>query len=471
MAQAWAGYAVEIKIGILISPCDYHILEFYGDSSGKRRAPKQKPTSDAMFKRTIFPAILIILCLVGFIASFTLAEEYYYLDLPKVEGSNPAIFHRIGSHACGDQDSFFSCANVSKSRYAVLFGIPLAVYGLFFYLVTLWTACAFAFAPESMRKPATILLFWVTLLGVVEAIILLVVTLTAVKALCPLCLLTYVFNLLLWTAAGVFLIRSRHNPLRPMPTANPTSAPIRPPLRVAAAIVLLLIAAAAAGVARDANAYLIRSKAQYILKYNANEIQRTVDLFARQAAEDIDPSALPVHGDPSAPVTLIEFSDFLCPYCAHTADLMNQLAAANPGRVHIRFVNFPLDITCNRFMRNPMHRGACDLALGAICAAEQNLLDAYQHAAFGMRLNEPTPEDLRNVVALSGVSEPEFTQCLGKPETLAALQRQIEQTHRYDITSTPTVFINKKRVQGRLSLEALQKIVDRETLSTERKQP
>jgi protein-disulfide isomerase/uncharacterized membrane protein len=465
-----AGYAAEIKIGILISPCDYHILGFYGDSSGKRRAPKQKPTSDAMFKRTIFPAILILLCLAGLTASFTLAEEYYYLNLPPSEEGNPAIFHRISSHTCGDKDSFFSCANVTKSRYAALFGIPLAVYGIFFYLVTLWTACAFAFAPESMRKPAAVLLFWVTLLGVVEAIVLLVVTLTAVKALCPLCLLTYMFNLLLWAAAGVFLIRSRYNPLRPMSTANPASAPIGSPLWVAAASVVLIIVSAAAGVTRDANAYLIRSKAQYIRKYNAREVQRTVDLFARQAAEDIDPSALPTHGDPSAPVTIIEFSDFLCPYCAHTADLMNQLAAANPG-VQVRFVNFPLDITCNRFMRNRMHRGACDLALGAICAAEQGLLDAYQHAAFGMRLNDPTPEDLRNIVALSGVSEPEFGQCLGKPGTLATLQRQIAQAHQYDITSTPTLYINKKRVTGRLSLEALQKIVDMETQSTGRKQP
>jgi protein-disulfide isomerase/uncharacterized membrane protein len=388
-----------------------------------------------------------------------------------VEGSNPAIFHRISSQACGDQDSFFSCANVSKSRYAALFGVPLAVYGIFFYLVTLWMACAFAFAPESMRKPAAILLFWVTLLGVVEAIILLVVTLTAVKALCPLCLLTYIFNLLLWAAAGMFLIRWRYNPLRPLSATNPTSAPTRPRSRVAAAIVLLLIVAAAAGVARDANAYLIRSKARYMLKYNASEIQRTVDLFARQAAEDIDPSALPVHGDPTAPVTIIEFSDFLCPYCAHTADLMNQLAAANPGQVYIRFMNFPLDITCNRFMRSPLHHGSCDLALGAICAAEQGLLDAYQHAAFGLRLNDPTPEELKSVAALSGVSEPEFVQCLDKAETLATLQRQIEQSHQYGINSTPTVFINKKRVKGRPSLEALQKIVDMENQAMERRKP
>ncbi|MBI5063010.1 MAG: hypothetical protein HZB87_06005, partial [Desulfatitalea sp.] len=199
-----------------------------------------------MFKRTIFPAILILLCLAGLIASFTLAEEYYYLDLPKVEGSSPAIFHRLSAQTCGDQNSFFSCATVAKSKYAALFGVPLAVYGLFFYLVVLWMACAFAFTPDSMRKTAAGLLFWVTLLGVAEAVVLLFVTLQAVKALCPLCLLTYILNLLLLAATTWFLFRDRIDPLRPFSPTNPKAEPLSRAARVAAALALLIVVAAAA---------------------------------------------------------------------------------------------------------------------------------------------------------------------------------------------------------------------------------
>jgi uncharacterized membrane protein/protein-disulfide isomerase len=424
-----------------------------------------------MFKRAIFPAILIVLCLIGLIASFTLAEEYYYLDLPKVEGSSPAIFHRLSAQACGDQNSFFSCATVSKSRYAALFGVPLAIYGLFFYLVVLFIACALALTPDRMRPAAAVPLFWVTLLGVLEALVLLAITLGAVKAMCPLCLSTYILNLLLFAAVVRLLFRERIHPLRPFAPGNPQNVSVAGPARVAAALVLPIIVLAAAGVAREANAFLLRSKTDFIAANKEKEIQRAVDAFARQKPEPLAFTSLQVHGPADAPVTVIEISDFLCPYCGHAADLMDQLAATNPGKINIRFVNLPLDMACNRFMQNPMHRGACDLAIGAICAAEQEGLDAYQKEAFALRKPQPTPEDFRSVVLRSGLSEAAFIQCLQRPESVRTLQEQIEQTHRHGITSTPTVFINGKRFQGRLSLEALQKIVDLETQSAEAKKP
>lgn len=424
-----------------------------------------------MFKRAIFPAILILLCLVGFITSYALAEEYYYLDLPKVAEGGPAIFLRISAQVCGAQNSFFSCATVARSPYAALFGVPLAVYGLFYYLVVLWLACAFAFLPDSLRRPAAVTLFWVTLLGVIEAVVLLSVTLAAVKALCTLCLATYILNLLLFVAVACHLFRHRLHPLRPLASSAAAPAPIPALARIAAALALVTVVGAAAGVSREANAYLQQSKTRFIAANKEKEIRSAVEAFTRQKAEPIVFDTLQVHGPADAPVTIIEVSDFLCPYCAHAAGLMDQLAEANPGKVQVRFVNLPLDMACNRFMRNPLHRGSCDLAIGAVCAAEQGKLDAYQKAAFALRKNQPAPEDLRAVVLGSGLSEEAFIQCLRRPESVQLLRDQIEQTNRQGINSTPTVFVNGKRYQGRLSLEALQQIVDMETQAAEAKQP
>jgi protein-disulfide isomerase/uncharacterized membrane protein len=422
-----------------------------------------------MFKRAIYPAILIVLCLIGFIASFTLAEEYYYIDLPKADAGSPAIFHRLSAQACGDQNSFFSCATVTKSRYAALFGVPLAIYGLFFYLVVLWLACALAFTPDRMRPAVAVPLFWVTQLGLLEALVLLAITLGAVKAMCPLCLLTYILNLLLFAAVVGLLVRERIHPLRPLAADQPQSAPVSRRAPTAAALTLLIIVLAAAGVAREANAFLQQSATDFIVANRDKEIQRAVDAFARQKPEPIAFTTLQVHGPADAPVKIIEISDFLCPYCGLAAQLMDQLAAANPDKVNIRFVNLPLDTACNRFMKNPMHRGACDLAIGAVCAAEQGLLDAYQKAAFALGKPQPVPEDFRSVVLQAGLSEEAFIQCLQRPESVRTLQDQIEQTHRYGVSSTPTVYINRKKFQGRLSLEALQQIVDLETQSAEAK--
>ncbi len=424
-----------------------------------------------MFKRAIYPAIFILLCLIGFIASYALAEEYYYRDLPKVAEGAPALFHRLSAQACGAQDSFFSCATVSRSPYAALFGVPLAVYGLFYYLAVLWMACAFAFLPDALRRPAAAALFWVTLLGVIEATALLIVTLAAVKALCPLCVATYVLNLLLFVAAVRHLFRHRIHPLRPFPPSEAEPALATGPARIAAALALVVIVGAAAGVSREANAYLQQSKTRFIAANKEKEIRSAVEAFSRQKPEPIAFDTLQVHGPADAPVTIIEVSDFLCPYCAHAAGLMDRLVAANPDKINVRFVNLPLDTACNRFMRRPLHRGSCDLAIGAVCAAEQGRLDAYQRSAFALHKKQPAPEDLRSVVLAAGLSEETFLQCLRRPESVRLLQDQIEQAGRYGITSTPTVFINGKRYQGRLSLEALQQIVDMETQAAETKKP
>jgi protein-disulfide isomerase/uncharacterized membrane protein len=424
-----------------------------------------------MFKRALFPAIFIFFSLAGLVASFTLAEEYYYLDLPKVEEGGPAIFHRLSAQACGDQNSFFSCATVAKSKYAALFGLPLAVYGLFFYLVVFGLACAMAFCSDALRRTVAVPLFWVTLLGVVEALVLLAITLGAVKAMCPLCLATYIFNLLLFAAVVFFFFRVRLHPLRPIAASGAATAAVPRGARIIAPLALAAMLAAAAGAAWGADLYLRQSKARFIAANKDKEIQRAVEAFARQKPEAIDFISLHVRGPADAPVKIIEISDFLCPYCAHAADLMDRLAAANPGKINIRFVNLPLDMACNRFMRGAMHRGACDLAIGAVCAADQGGLDAYQREAFALHKSQPTPEDFRSAVLRAGLSEEVFIQCLRRPDSLATLRTKIEQTHQYGITSTPTVFINAKRFQGRLSLEALQKIVDMETQTAEAKQP
>jgi len=107
-----------------------------------------------------------------------------------------------------------------------------------------------------------------------------------------------------------------------------------------------------------------------------------------------------------------------------------------------------------------MHQGSCEIAKGAICAARQRGLAAYQRLAFAAHKKGAGRDDLIDWASRSGLSIPEFERCLDDPETEEILRWQIEQARRLSITGTPTVYINNRRYRGRLYEEALQRIID-----------
>jgi protein-disulfide isomerase len=113
-------------------------------------------------------------------------------------------------------------------------------------------------------------------------------------------------------------------------------------------------------------------------------------------------------------------------------------------------------------MKRAMHTGACLLAAGAICTAEQNGFTEYQRVVFSRKLNSPSLNDVKNVARRSGLDVPRFIQCIASPKPWKIVLKQIEESKRHDVHSTPTIFINNKRYKGRVKLEWLQKIVDME---------
>lgn len=415
-----------------------------------------------MSRHAIYSLLMVLFALAGALVSFILAEEYYYIDLPRYEGGEPGVFTSISAQICGEADALFSCATVSRSKYAILFGIPMAIYGLFFFLTISFLSIAHMLASSALRTVIGIVLFWTVVLGVIADMVLLGISLFLIDAFCPLCLLTYGSTGCLLAMAILLLIDDRANPCR---VISMFRAPGLSHHRYGKVVVIFVVCAgllSAAGAAYTIGQSLKRNKVNYILAHKESEIRRVVADFSEQQEVPIQAPAMRVAGDPEAPVAIVEFSDFLCPFCAYISEVMERLVAQNPGKVQVLFVNYPLDIGCNRFMRRVMHRGACEIAKGAICAARQRGLAAYQKLAFGERKQGVGRDDLTDWASRTGLSVPEFERCLDHPETEQILHWQIEQARRLDITGTPTVYINNRRYRGRLYEEALQRIIDLE---------
>ncbi len=152
----------------------------------------------------------------------------------------------------------------------------------------------------------------------------------------------------------------------------------------------------------------------------------------------------PVKGSPDAPVTIIEFSDFQCPYCAK-AVVGSQAALPQvyeqyikAGKVKLVFRNYPL----------PFHENAQKAAEAASCAAEQNKFWEYHDKLFANQ-TALSVDNLKQYAKNFGLDTNKFNDCLDSGKTTAQVQKEMTDGASYGVSGTPSFFVFK----GSLSVD------------------
>jgi protein-disulfide isomerase len=160
----------------------------------------------------------------------------------------------------------------------------------------------------------------------------------------------------------------------------------------------------------------------------------------------LDVASAPVLGPADAPIRVVEFADYLCPACGRLAKAWDSYVPAAGGRFTVHFKNYPLDSTCNENINRPIHPGACWLALGSICAAEQQKFKPYNELAFTSPPANPNAQDVAELAAKAGLDRAAMEGCLQSPETMRKLKSEIAELAATGSKSTPTLFMNGKRL-------------------------
>jgi len=158
----------------------------------------------------------------------------------------------------------------------------------------------------------------------------------------------------------------------------------------------------------------------------------------------------PAYGSSSPKITIIEFSDFTCAYCASTADGLRKLVAAYPSDVQIVWKDFP-----NTYS-NPFAKTA---AVAARCAQNQRKFWDYHDYLFANQtiLNDSTILTIANTLELDTTT---FNECVTNEETLPIVQMTFEEGQGLDITATPAIYINNQPYYGSTDFDSLEKIVN-----------
>jgi protein-disulfide isomerase/uncharacterized membrane protein len=397
------------------------------------------------------------------------------------------------SQACGDGQTS-GCDDVARSRFSRVAGFPVAAWGLAFYLSIGLLLLLALVGPTGLAWPLSLVAAGALVSALLVDLVLLLVQAFAIRAFCWLCVLTYVLGGLAlaalwparrasatagaafqapegrlalsgWIAGAVAILafvfaanltlvhRAAVRQSRLLGAPAP-AAPTMPSAAAADPPVLPTPASpspSAADAQQDAAYWRTQAeKLQSTLDdpakleaYFAARAQREYDA-AKVEAIDLPPA--PLKGTANAPVAVVEYSDFMCPFCRNLAAALSQFVPQAGGRLAVYFKNFPLDNSCNPKLNRAAHPGSCTLALGAICAQNQGKLEAYHDRVFGSEPRNPQPADVVRLAGEAGLNAAAMQGCLDDPQTKAALAAEIAEGNRLGVTSTPTVYINGKKL-------------------------
>ena len=160
----------------------------------------------------------------------------------------------------------------------------------------------------------------------------------------------------------------------------------------------------------------------------------------------------PVRGAADAPVTIVEFSDFECPFCKQSHPTVKQVLERYPGKVRLAYRDFPLD---------SIHPQARRAAEAARCASDQGKFWEYHDVLFSQS-PQLAVEDLRRYAGQVGLDVTKFDGCLAAGVHKAAVQRDLDEGNRLGITGTPAFFINGRMLTGAQPLDAFTRLIEQE---------
>ena len=159
----------------------------------------------------------------------------------------------------------------------------------------------------------------------------------------------------------------------------------------------------------------------------------------------------PVRGPADAPITIVEFSEYQCPFCGRVTPTLKQLEQKYAGKVRIVFKDFPL----------PNHAQAPKAAEAAHCAGDQGKYWELHDRLFGDQQHLQVA-DLKKQAATVGLDQAKFDQCLDSGTHAGIVQADVELGGQMGVQSTPTLYINGRVVTGAQPIGVFETIIDEE---------
>lgn len=210
------------------------------------------------------------------------------------------------------------------------------------------------------------------------------------------------------------------------------------------------------GQAGEARSYYVTKDGSKLLEGRAYDIGQNP--FKREL-DRLKTDFRPSMGTAGAPVVMVLFTDFQCPFCQKEADeIRKNLLTTFPAQVRLYFMDFPLV---------KIHPYAMDAALTGRCVFNQNALTFWEYHdwAFAKQseLNDKNFKEKRNEWLVSKQLDPaKIDACMQSPAAIKAIESSMQMGADLGVQSTPTIFINGRKLGGAVPFANLKQIIEAE---------
>ncbi|MBP7735218.1 MAG: thioredoxin domain-containing protein [Spirochaetes bacterium] len=407
-------------------------------------------------KKIVYP--LLALAVLGAVLSGLLLIQHYYPDM------------RLGAISCGE-GIVNPCLSLSQSGYSTLFTIPVAAYGLLWYLLALFILLIADYAEGRYHDYALAMIMPLSVAAVLADIALGVI-LIITQLLCKFCIATYAVNIAMLALVVVWYRTAARDTQFSLPGVYrdlilpKEPSPDRKAFYLAFVLFIFLL-----GFAVFSTSYILKMKTEKA-KLPDDRAAAFISNFYKSPVEKLDlPDTGIVLGNPKADLTIVAFTDFLCSACYEFYRIETFLLAKYRDRIKTVYYNYPLDMGCNREMKRTVYVNSCVASRAFIAASDAGILDQYILKHFADYQNTHT----RYAPALAitafnqisqnerkGMDETRFLAAMNSEGTTRRLEEHMKLAKQLRVDATPTLFIGGRRLVGVPPAEILDQIIKTE---------
>ena len=179
-----------------------------------------------------------------------------------------------------------------------------------------------------------------------------------------------------------------------------------------------------------------------------------VKIMLEPVRENVEEAGRPARGPAKAPIEMIEFSDFQCPFCQRAFPTLMKVLDTYGDRIRFVYRHYPLQ-------NHPQARPAAEAAQ---CAHEQGKFWAYHNLLFGTP-GQLSDAELKAAGASAGADPTAFNACVDSRKYAADVEADIKAGNDAGVSGTPAFFINGRELSGAQPFEEFKKIIDEELAS------
>jgi uncharacterized membrane protein/protein-disulfide isomerase len=388
---------------------------------------------------------LMLLAALGLGSSLT--STYVHYNLLK----NPSF-----SSFC-DVSSTVSCTQAYLSAYGSLFGVPVALGGVFFFALVLAIAALSGRRTPRAGESAADYIFVLSTIGLAVALYLGYASLFVLKSVCILCVITHVAVL------GIFLVSGSATSFPMTSLPNRAARDVR--TLVSSPVALIVAALFAVGAVSVIAAFPRERSVEQAASQAAAE---TPPLTSQQKAEiaqwwDMQPRIdVPISRD-GAKVLMVKFSDYQCPGCGMTyvayAPIIDKWTRT--GAFHFVLKHFPLEQECNGAVPGGDHMAACEAAAAVQMARRRNdgSADRLEHWFFTHQTPMLSPDQAKQAAKdIAGIQDfaAKYDAALLEVRNDAGMGVML------GVKKTPTFFINGGKLEGGQDPRVIDAVIDLE---------